>query len=183
MLQWDVCGLIPSSILYTYLRRYGFSWLTCTLVIKFLPWLWVLVRILFGIKGNKWAWHNKKWPSLESFQESQKRWTIAGFTLIVGLVMVSALVIGILVYSIYPLQSSINQQALAIVNQSKEAKALLGEPIKISLLPTSGSTIFSIKGSINQGVIELKMSKNNNKWTVNEEIISAANKHIHTVKK
>ena len=39
--------------------------------------------IWFGIKGNTWAWQNKKWPSIEYFQSVQKKWAIAGITIAV----------------------------------------------------------------------------------------------------
>jgi hypothetical protein len=35
--------------------------------------------IIIGIKGNKWAWQNLKWESVESFQAKQKAWNIFGF--------------------------------------------------------------------------------------------------------
>ena len=34
--------------------------------------------IWFGIKGNTWAWQNKKWKSIEHFHEVQKKWAIGG---------------------------------------------------------------------------------------------------------
>lgn len=39
--------------------------------------------IWFGIKGNEWAWQNKKWDSLKHFHDVQRIWAILG-TLIIG---------------------------------------------------------------------------------------------------
>lgn len=42
------------------------------------------VSIWFGIKGNQWAWQNKKWESVEQFHRVQKIWAIIG-TIFAGL--------------------------------------------------------------------------------------------------
>lgn len=39
--------------------------------------------IWFGIKGNTWAWQNKRWNSIEHFHSVQKNWAIAGIILMV----------------------------------------------------------------------------------------------------
>ena len=39
--------------------------------------------IWFGIKGNEWAWKNKKFTSFEAFNSYQKKWAIAGTILAV----------------------------------------------------------------------------------------------------
>ena len=56
-----------------------------SLVISFIPvvcYLNIFVSIWFGIKGNEWAWQNKKWESIEEFHKSQKRWAIASAILL-----------------------------------------------------------------------------------------------------
>lgn len=45
-------------------------------VIGFLLSLGVL--IWFGINGNKWAWQNNQFESVEKFHELQKKWAVAG---------------------------------------------------------------------------------------------------------
>lgn len=43
--------------------------------------------IWFGIKGNTWAWQNKKWESIEQFHDVQKKWAIAGIVLaVIGII-------------------------------------------------------------------------------------------------
>ncbi len=46
------------------------------LLIQFVLGIW------FGIKGNTWAWQNKKWNSVEHFQSVQKKWA-AGLLIVV----------------------------------------------------------------------------------------------------
>ena len=52
------------------------------LAVAFIPlvgWLGCLgLAIWFGIKGNEWAWQNKRFESVEAFHSYQKKWTIAG---------------------------------------------------------------------------------------------------------
>jgi hypothetical protein len=46
-----------------------------------------IMSIILGIKGNEWAWRNKKWDSVEKFKKTQRAWTWSG----VGLTCVSIL--------------------------------------------------------------------------------------------
>jgi hypothetical protein len=32
------------------------------------------LSIVFGVKGNEWAWQNKEWQSVEHFKKAQKTW-------------------------------------------------------------------------------------------------------------
>lgn len=68
------------------------TYITLTaLVAGFIPFLGFLLfiglMIWFGIKGNEWAWQNKKWESVEHFQNVQKTWAkVAIILCIVGFV-------------------------------------------------------------------------------------------------
>ncbi len=53
--------------------------------------------IWFGIKGNEWAWQNKKWDSVEHFTSVQKTWAIAGLVLMI-LGFVVGIILGILIF-------------------------------------------------------------------------------------
>ena len=66
------------------------------------PMAGLAIAILLGIKGNEWAWQNKKWQSIEHFRRTQRIWLywgiaalIAPFVLILG---VTLIIIGILGY-------------------------------------------------------------------------------------
>ncbi|MGE9301266.1 hypothetical protein [Parabacteroides sp.] len=39
--------------------------------------------LFYGFKGNKISWSQKDWPSIESFEQSQTRWCMAGWIVIV----------------------------------------------------------------------------------------------------
>lgn len=54
--------------------------------------LFFIVTILFGVKGNKWAWQNKYYNSIDAFHESQKKWAIAGICIfLINIILVTAL--------------------------------------------------------------------------------------------
>lgn len=57
-------------------------------LLAFIPligWLAPLgCSIWFGLKGNEWAWQNKKWDSIEHFQNVQKTWAKAGVILLIA---------------------------------------------------------------------------------------------------
>lgn len=48
--------------------------------------------IWFGINGNKWAWQNKRWNSIEEFHRVQKKWAIAG--VIVAIIVLLLYILG-----------------------------------------------------------------------------------------
>jgi hypothetical protein len=48
------------------------------------------MMIVLGMRGNEWAWQNKRWESVEQFQLEQKIWSkwgirIAKILLILGI--------------------------------------------------------------------------------------------------
>lgn len=44
------------------------------LIAIFLGWLWPFPNILFGVNGSDWAWHNRRWNSIEEFNSMQNAW-------------------------------------------------------------------------------------------------------------
>jgi len=48
--------------------------------------------IVLGIRGNEWAWRNKKWDSVEHFKNTQRPWNIAGIV-IFAISMVALIII------------------------------------------------------------------------------------------
>lgn len=50
-------------------------------LLMFVPYLWFVMPFVLGYKGREWAWKNRRWESIEQFQQVQRQWTIAGFVL------------------------------------------------------------------------------------------------------
>lgn len=63
-------------------------------LLGFIPFVGALlvlgIHIWFGIKGNEWAWQNKRFPSIKAFHEYQKKWAIAG--IIISILWLSLIV-------------------------------------------------------------------------------------------
>jgi hypothetical protein len=53
-------------------------WIALLCFIPLFSFIWAIV---LGVKGNEWAWRNKKWDSIEHFKSTQRSWNIAGIVL------------------------------------------------------------------------------------------------------
>jgi len=73
-------------------------WIALLCFIPFFSFVWAIV---LGIKGNEWAWRNKKWDSIEHFKSTQKGWNIAG--IVVFAISIVAGVVAIIVAVVVPL--------------------------------------------------------------------------------
>ena len=49
--------------------------------------------IWFGVKGNTWAWQNKRWKNIEHFHKIQRRWAIALLILYLPSILMFILII------------------------------------------------------------------------------------------
>jgi len=47
-------------------------------LLTFVPIIGIFMPFVLGIKGNAWAWRNKRWESVEQFKTVQRRWAFAG---------------------------------------------------------------------------------------------------------
>ena len=73
-------------------------WISLLCLIPFFSLVWAIV---LGIKGNEWAWRNKKWDSIEHFKSTQRSWNIAGIVLFA--ISIVAGVVAIIVAVVVPL--------------------------------------------------------------------------------
>lgn len=59
-----------------------FSWIwaaangTWLGLLALIPGIGLIVRVMLGVNGRKWAWQNKRWDSVEHFNRVQRRWSI-----------------------------------------------------------------------------------------------------------
>ncbi|MFC2045709.1 ribonuclease G [Chloroflexota bacterium] len=51
--------------------------------LSFIPVFNFIWAFFLGAKGNKWAWQNKKWESVEHFQRVQKKWAFWGLIIFI----------------------------------------------------------------------------------------------------
>lgn len=57
-----------------------------------IPGLGLVVRVLLGMNGRRWAWQNRRWDSLAHFNRVQRRWSVAGGLLALALAAIVAAV-------------------------------------------------------------------------------------------
>lgn len=60
-----------------------------TLSIRILALIVPFMNIVLGIKGREWAWQSKRWDSVEHFNQTQRKWAIAGALWVVIWVVIS----------------------------------------------------------------------------------------------
>ena len=59
---------------------FGFNWIwgigndTWIALLMFVPVANLVMLVLLGVKGNEWAWQNKRWESIEQFKRVQHLW-------------------------------------------------------------------------------------------------------------
>jgi hypothetical protein len=63
-----------------------------------IPIVGFIMMIVLGMKGNEWAWQNKRWDSIEQFLKEQRTWSKWGLRIAALL-----LVLGILGFIMTPL--------------------------------------------------------------------------------
>ncbi len=91
------------------------------------------LQIWFGIKGNEWAWQNKRWQSIDQFHEVQKSWAIS--VIVFTLVLLGLAVLGIIASLTLPAvinnsnQTSINVAKIKQVTVAKEV-VLMNEALE-----------------------------------------------------
>jgi len=54
-------------------------------LLTIVPLVGYVIPIILGLKGNEWAWKNKKWKDIDHFKSVQKKWAIWGACLIIPL--------------------------------------------------------------------------------------------------
>lgn len=56
------------------------------------PGVGLVVRVVLGMHGRRWAWQNRRWDSVAHFQRVQRRWSLAGALLALALAGIVAAV-------------------------------------------------------------------------------------------
>ena len=118
-------------------------------ILGIIPVLGIIVQlgviIWFGINGNKWAWQNKRWNSIEEFHRVQKKWAIAGLILEIALAI---LIPCIILATTLPILMSNTDEARNKTMIKKEVStamqvALMGEATDTKCQPESLAKCFA----------------------------------------
>ncbi len=70
--RWNWGAVFLSAI-------WGIGNKTYIALLALIPIINIFVLIALGLHGNKWAWRNKQWESVQQFKSVQKKWTYAGY--------------------------------------------------------------------------------------------------------
>jgi hypothetical protein len=132
-----------------------------------------IMPFVLGAKGNKWAWQNGRWDSVEHFRRVQRLWAIWGAVIWVGVILFYGAIIG---FAFYALKSSeAYRLGVAKIEQSPVAATALGSPIScgfpfgsVNITPSSGHAVlsFSAIGSKATGQVSLEADKRNGQWSL-----------------
>lgn len=143
-------------------------------LLALLPLIGFIMRIVLGIKGNEWAWQNRKWDSVEHFKNVQRKWAFWSLIL-VGVVvvflgfMIAALLLG-------GRRSPPYAMALERARSNQQISTVLGSPIKpgwfgaytgdIKEKDSSGSAdiSFPIKGPNGSGKVYVTAKEESGQW-------------------
>lgn len=146
-------------------------------LLMFVPGVNLVMWFLLGLRGNRWAWQNKTWRSVEDFQRIQRVWTVFGVLLWCLTLAVVAVAFGLfLLFSNLMRNSAPVTMALERLQHNPQALALLGEPIKLGF--PMGSLIqdgvqgcallhVSVTGNRAEGRLYIDATRDLGKWRFN----------------
>jgi len=70
-------------------------------LLTLIPYVNIIMPFVLGVKGNEWAWRNRKWDSIEHFKRVQRNWARVGkYIIVVSLILI--LLIWILAVVVIP---------------------------------------------------------------------------------
>lgn len=117
-------------------------------LLMFVPIVNFAMPFVLGAKGNKWAWQNRTWRSVEHFKKSQKRWGIAGLLLVcVGLPPL------ILSISMGMKSSDAYTMSLAQLQHNQRVIKLLGEPVEAGFFVSGNISVSTAGGQASLGYL------------------------------
>jgi len=56
-------------------------------LLSLVPYVGWIMHFVILIKGNEWAWQNRRWESIEDFKNCQRLWAYWGLGLFIGLIV------------------------------------------------------------------------------------------------
>jgi hypothetical protein len=142
-------------------------------LLTLVPVVGLVMPFVLGVKGNAWAWRNKRWDSLEHFARVQRRWAIAGVIVwICGIALFVAIFAG--TFAILK-HSEAYKMGLSQLQSNAAATAALGTPItggrpngSISTENQSGkaSLIFPVSGPKASGTAFVEAIRKDGVWSL-----------------
>lgn len=79
-------------------------------LLMFVPCVNIVMWFVLGVKGNEWAWQNRKWESVEQFKTVQRIWVKWGVILLIISVVLG--IIAVVLSSIIAMQATKSQMQM-----------------------------------------------------------------------
>lgn len=174
---------VPAEIAHWSWGAFLLNWIwglgnnTPIALLMFVPGVNLVLWFVLGLRGNRWAWQNKTWRSVEDFQRIQRVWTVFG-----ALLWAMTLAVVVVAFGLFLLLGNLMRtsapvtMALERLQHNPQAVALLGEPIKPGF--PMGSLIqdgvqgcallhVSVTGSRAEGTVYIDATRDLGKWRLN----------------
>jgi hypothetical protein len=142
-------------------------------LLALVPGVGLIMVFVLGAKGNRWAWENGRWDSIEHFKRVQRAWAKWAVIVWIGAIVLFGGIFGGVFYGLS--QSDAYRLAVSRLEASAEVTNLLGAPIttgwptgsiKISGAGGSAALDFSVTGSKGTGHAVLEATKQNGIWSL-----------------
>ncbi len=144
--------------------------------LTFIPIVGLIMPFVCGAKGNKWAWTNKRWDSVDHFKSTQRKWAIAGITITPAFVFSIVLSVTLIMKSSVAYKTSLQE-----VVSNQEVQAYFGTPIEPGIFVTGSVRIsrsdgkaelsYSISGPKNKGKVHVCADKHIGKWSIYQLVV------------
>ena len=113
-------------------------------LLALIPVLNLVMMVVLGARGSRWAWRNRAWRDAEHFRKTQRAWAIAGIAIWLAVV---GLVAGTILSVPFAMRNSeAYARTMEAVRASPQAREALGEPIGTGFW-TTGSIDVAAGGS------------------------------------
>ena len=158
---------------------WGLGNATYIALLMFVPLVNLVMPFVLGIKGNTWAWQNRKWQSVEAFKREQRTWSWIAIALYVGgIAFITALIFfigGIMkssdAYKISLDQVQHHQQVIAVLGEPIEAGFFVGGEIKIHNSSGFADIFYHVEGPKAQGTVYVQAEKEKGHWIFQQLVV------------
>lgn len=142
-------------------------------LLALIPVVGLVVSIVLGLKGNEWAWRNKRWKSIEHFKSVQRKWALASAAMIAISVCAG---IGMYFVATGTLKTAEPYKlAQEMLEKHEGVSAVLGKPLSFGEprgnMQASGANgianfQFKVEGPGGKGTAYVEAVKSGNSWEI-----------------
>jgi Cytochrome oxidase complex assembly protein 1 len=144
-------------------------------LLALIPMVNIVMMIVLGARGSRWAWRNRYWRDEEHFRRTQRNWAIAGVLLWGGVI---ALVAGSILSVPFAMKASEPYRvSMEAVQANSDVRQALGSGIKAGFWTSgsidvqsggTGSALLEIpvQGDKGTGTVTARAVRNGGQWDV-----------------